>query len=135
MDAMQGWKFWLVVAGLALVALAAFMPWPRPNRVTPENLPNGITPETFDRIKDGMTRSEVEAILGPPGDYTTGDPIHAISMIGIGDDDLCWDTDVALVLVGFDKAGRVYRRQYHPVLSVRPLEPGEPRVKAFTPIE
>jgi hypothetical protein len=54
-----------VLAGLtvALVAVWAFVLWPRPDRVTQEN---------FDRIAEGMSRAEVEAILGPPGDYSSG---------------------------------------------------------------
>ncbi len=55
------WKL-LAVAGLALASVAAFALWPRPNRFTRED---------YDRIHKGMTRAEVEAILGPPGDYTT----------------------------------------------------------------
>jgi hypothetical protein len=53
-----------VLAGLAvlLLAVGGFVLWPRPNRVAREN---------FDRIREGMTRAEVEAILGPPGDYQT----------------------------------------------------------------
>ncbi len=50
--------------GLALLAgCALFVLWPRPSRVTREN---------FLRIQLGMSRAEVEAILGAPGDYTTG---------------------------------------------------------------
>jgi hypothetical protein len=33
--------------------------------------PSRITRENFDRITPGMSRTEVEAILGPPGDYRT----------------------------------------------------------------
>jgi hypothetical protein len=36
-----------------------------------------ITRENVGRIKEGMTREEVEAILGPAGDYRTG-PTGAI---------------------------------------------------------
>jgi hypothetical protein len=44
------------VAGLAvLVAVGVFALWPRTERVTREN---------FDRIKEGMSRAEVEAIHG-----------------------------------------------------------------------
>jgi len=32
---------------------------------------NRITPENFRRIRKGMMLAEVEAILGPPGEYTT----------------------------------------------------------------
>jgi hypothetical protein len=57
-------KLWWVVAGLVvlLLAVGVFVAWPRPNRITQEN---------FDRIQQGMSRAEVEAILGPPGDYRT----------------------------------------------------------------
>jgi hypothetical protein len=52
------------VAGLAALAGAAALAlWPRADRVTRAN---------FDRIRVGMSRAEVEAILGPPGDYRTG---------------------------------------------------------------
>jgi hypothetical protein len=51
------------LVALALLAVCASVLWPRPGRITLENL---------HRIHEGMTRVEVEAILGPPGDYTTG---------------------------------------------------------------
>jgi hypothetical protein len=53
----------VVIAGLAVVATGAWLLWPRPERITQENC---------DRIRIGMSRAEVEAILGPPGDYRTG---------------------------------------------------------------
>ena len=55
----------LALAALAvLVTAGAVALWPsRPNQITKENR---------DRIKEGMSRAEVEAILGPPGDYRTG---------------------------------------------------------------
>jgi hypothetical protein len=56
------WKL-LALAGLALASVMAFALWPRPSRVTRA---------TYDRIKAGMSRAEVEAILGPPGDYSSG---------------------------------------------------------------
>jgi hypothetical protein len=52
-----------LVAILVLVAAVMFLLQPRKDRVTREN---------FDRIRDGMTRTEVQAILGPPGDYASG---------------------------------------------------------------
>jgi hypothetical protein len=45
---------------VALLTAGAFVAWPRADRITPENC---------DRIGEGMTVAEVEAILGPPGDY------------------------------------------------------------------
>jgi hypothetical protein len=53
---------WLVAGLVTLAALAAFVLWPRADRVTLQN---------FNRIREGMSRAEVEAILGPPGDYRT----------------------------------------------------------------
>jgi hypothetical protein len=39
-----------------------------------------ITRENFKRLREGMTRAEVEAIRGvPPGDYTTG-PVRVVYM-------------------------------------------------------
>jgi hypothetical protein len=60
----------VVLAGLAVVvAVGVVVLWPtQPNRITQENC---------DRIKKGMSRAEVETILGPPGDHATaplGDP-------------------------------------------------------------
>ena len=56
-------KLLVALAGLAVVVAAGMvMVWPRPERITREN---------FDRIREGMSRAEVEAILGPPRDYRT----------------------------------------------------------------
>jgi hypothetical protein len=66
---MRRGKLRWVLAGVAVVALlavAAVVLWPYPNRVTRQN---------FDRIRLGMSLAEVEAILGPPGDYRTGDTV------------------------------------------------------------
>jgi hypothetical protein len=47
-----------------VVAAVVVMLWPRPTQVTRASC---------DRIRVGMSRTEVEAILGgPPGDYRTG---------------------------------------------------------------
>jgi hypothetical protein len=62
---------------LAVLAVVMAVPtllfWPGRDRVTEED---------FDRIHKGMTRSEVEAILGPPGDYASGP--------AVGEDELWW---------------------------------------------
>src|SRR5262245_16377053 len=54
----------LMVAALGLVVSIAWLwfAWPR----------HRLSQDSFDKIKAGMTREEVEAILGcPPGDYAT----------------------------------------------------------------
>jgi hypothetical protein len=57
----------VALAALAVVvAVGVVVLWPRQE-------PNRITRENCYRIKEGMSWAEVEAILGPPGDYSTGD--------------------------------------------------------------
>jgi hypothetical protein len=58
----------VVLAELALVLAAAVATiiGPRADRVTEAN---------FQRVQEGMSRAEVEAILGPADDYTTGPTI------------------------------------------------------------
>ncbi len=60
---------WLILAALVCVTPAAGLAWllTRPN---PE-----ISRDSYDRIQEGMTLAEVEAIVGaPPGDYGGEDP-------------------------------------------------------------
>jgi outer membrane protein assembly factor BamE (lipoprotein component of BamABCDE complex) len=54
----------IVQAGLvvALFATVVLLLWPRPDLITRENI---------ERIREGMSREEMEAILGAPGDYRT----------------------------------------------------------------
>jgi hypothetical protein len=54
----------VVLPGLAVVVgVGTVVPGLRRDRITRQN---------FARIEDGMSPTEVEAILGPPGDYRTG---------------------------------------------------------------
>jgi hypothetical protein len=53
-------KLLVALAGLVVLAAGALVVWPRPNRITQDN---------FDRIRDGMSQADIEALLGPPGDY------------------------------------------------------------------
>jgi hypothetical protein len=55
--------FW-ILAGLIVVALAwrMFSLWDW----------HEITRDSYDRIREGMTLSEAERLLGPPGDFRTG---------------------------------------------------------------
>jgi hypothetical protein len=62
---MRRQKLLVALAGLAVVGAAgAVVLWPRPDRITREN---------YDRIRVGMSRAEVYTVLGPPGEYSTGD--------------------------------------------------------------
>jgi hypothetical protein len=102
----------IVAVGLVvLVAVAAFVAWPRPQRITREN---------FDRIQDGMSRAEVEAILGPPGDYRTGPTLYTLetftgtlmdfgsqrrSLADEGGPAMCWVSDTCSIDIDLDQKG------------------------------
>jgi hypothetical protein len=49
---------------LVLLAAGAFVAWPRSDRISATN---------FHRLRVGMSKAEVETILGPAGDHRTGD--------------------------------------------------------------
>jgi hypothetical protein len=97
------------LAMLTLVVVGAFALWPQSSRITGEN---------FDHIRKGMTRAEVEAILGPPGDYTTGPvnydaspPLYFLSPAGSV---AFWNSDMAYAHVLFDASDKVEEIFSHP---------------------
>jgi hypothetical protein len=71
---MRGRK-WVALQGVViLVTVVAFVLCLREDRITEENrmaAENRITAENFVRIQHGTTRAEVEAVLGPPGNYSS----------------------------------------------------------------
>jgi hypothetical protein len=71
-----------------------------------------ITPANCDRIREGMTRQEVEAILGPPGNYT-GWP-HAHPPL----DDQYWFGEEAFIIVHFHPIeGKAWLAEIFPTSS------------------
>lgn len=78
------------------------------------------TPETeltFQEIKPGMSRTAVEKILGPPGDYTNG---RYIVMFAISDPEWEeWTTSKWCFMVRFDQDDKVIETRRMPV-SRRP---------------
>jgi hypothetical protein len=99
----------LLVALAALAGVVVLWPRGEPDRITQAN---------FDRIHEGMTRAEVETILGPPGDYRT-EPAEYGSLAylvgrraqSIGDDypavSHWWEGNTSLVILSYDHSGRV----------------------------
>ena len=91
----------VVLAGLAVVVAAGLVVlWPCADRITVQN---------YNRIRVGMSRVEVECILGPPGDYTTH-PTYGY--VGSGPweprpGEKSWKADEAVIEVQFDGTNKV----------------------------
>jgi hypothetical protein len=90
-----------VAAGLALA-------WWGPRALLAPTLHN-LTPESFERVQEGMTLAEVEATLGgPPGDYTGGGmvPLILLSNTQAWADSRMWVGDELAIDVSLDDRGR-----------------------------
>jgi hypothetical protein len=99
---------------LALLAFSWYVVWAAPP-------PDRITPDAYERVKEGMSRDEAQAAVGlPAGDYRDG--AHRPGgrwdtewSEEAGDEDyggdtvgrLAWEGNVYSVVVGLDEAGAV----------------------------
>jgi hypothetical protein len=86
------------VAGVLLVDLM----WPPGEQITLDN---------YNRVQRGMTFQEVKAILGRPGDYTTGPTTNSTGgwkAMYVSDTAPAeiWMNDGLFVVVSFDASGR-----------------------------
>jgi hypothetical protein len=96
----------LVVLGLAaILAVGVRGLWPQPRH------PDRITRKNYERIALGTTRSEVETILGPPGDFTTErtlarDFVGEWSPLAEGPP-VVWRSNECEIELGFDQYGSV----------------------------
>ena len=114
-------KLLVMLVGLAVVgAVGMAVLWPRADRITQANC---------DQIREGMTRSEVETILGPVGDYSSGptEPEFVFVMLpaGLTVEDVVtagWIGDTGSIDVGFDRRGKVAFSQFTR-LELRRLSP------------
>src|SRR5262245_5961030 len=95
------------VALVSLFGAAAFVLRPQPSRITRED---------FDRIAPPMSRAEVYALLGPPGDYTTGPVTWGKGLGHSWTDEMRldkysgydnWNTDALFIRVYYDATGSV----------------------------
>jgi hypothetical protein len=94
--------------------------------------PGPVTRVTFEYLTNGMTRADVEAILGPAGDYSSGplvakepsdlhksfkQDIHKVvaAQAEYRADGVAWVGDQGLIIVYFNADGRVTRRTFFEV--------------------
>jgi hypothetical protein len=127
----DGSKWRQIVAAASVLAVlvvtAASVLWLRTDRITEEN---------FGRINPGMSRAEVEGVLGPAGDNSTqtlrfagptsrffsGQPILAGALVpGFrcnGRDVVQWRNDSGILTVYFDQAGRVEIKAFYHIERV-----------------
>jgi hypothetical protein len=108
-------KLLVALAGLAVVLAAGVVVlWPR---AMPPSL---VTKENCARVQLGMSRAEVEVILGPAGDYST-DPRWASDWPAPGRPDSArWLSDRGAIYVCFDASGRVTKANYWDNLALPP---------------
>jgi hypothetical protein len=100
----------VVIVVLVLGAFAVLHNHPARSRVTRAN---------YDRIRPGMTRAEVVALLGPPNDFKSGPVRIDPEILNILHDDghtrfSVWFGADGMVGVFFDDSGRVRHSMYRP---------------------
>jgi hypothetical protein len=110
-------KLLVALAGLAVVGAAgAVVLWPRP----------GVSRRNYHRITDGMSRAEVEDILGKPSGASYTRPVNTGSgrkevpwpeeVTWRSDSETeevqSWASDVALVRVHFDASERATGKEF-----------------------
>jgi outer membrane protein assembly factor BamE (lipoprotein component of BamABCDE complex) len=97
-------KLLAALVGLAvLVTAGGFLLWPRSQPV-----PFLITDQKWDKLKKGMTLTEVVELLGPPGDYRIWSAaVYHMPRHGPQSDWKDWLCDDALYCIQFDEAGLV----------------------------
>ena len=100
--------------------------------------PCGIDKNGFAAISDGMTRDEVESILGrPPGDYTTKKEMYfrfppgsANAALYLGWTWEEWISDHGWITLTFDRDGKVIQKDFRGVYDL-PDRPFLERIERF----
>jgi hypothetical protein len=102
-------RFWVLGLLLTVLALGASIPWFfQTSRLDP------IQYQNYDQLRPGMTRAEVEQVLGGrPGRYCTG-PVKPFKPRITNTasyppaEEFCeWEGDCDRICLGFDKDGRL----------------------------
>jgi len=88
---------WLLLLLPVAVGAIVFFNW----RKSELNLAN------YNRVRVGMTRQQVQDLLGPPGNHATkpdSPTLKPADPTAIAD---CWNTDNGAVVIYYDASGRV----------------------------
>lgn len=102
-------KWWPVIAVgfLLIAAVGVAIPMLMP-------LSPGVTYRNYSRLEKGMTKNEVEAILGPP----SNDRPTLIGR-GTGRTSISWGDEVDIVWIYFDEGGRANAATWNGILETR----------------
>jgi hypothetical protein len=98
------WRLWAVfLASIVLLGTPFLLPAPA--------FPSAVTRANFDKVQQGMTDDEVEAVLGPQGNYSQNRP-RVVGQSGL----MCrryWVSDEGTVIVemGAVETGMAYSWQ------------------------
>jgi hypothetical protein len=130
---MRGRKLLVVLAGLMLVGVAVFC-------LTPGRV--DITHRNSEQIRRGMSRAEIQTIIGgPPGDYSTGpttpvprgllqypaadeEPFFVTRALRATELTERWQDDGSRLTVSFDQSGHALEARHESLgrLELRPLD-------------
>jgi hypothetical protein len=86
-----------------------------------------VTARNYNRIAAGMHRSDVDAILGPPGDFTTyptrdaGPPVcESFDPAGVlpAAQSACWRGNNGTIRIDFDAKRTVVGKRFYPARRV-----------------
>jgi hypothetical protein len=116
-------RTWLAIAGVVLTISASLL-------VLRPNPDARISRENYERIKEDMTKAEVEAILGPPGDYRSMPVDYTLNLA----DGFCegpdsrsysvenhsWKGDRSTISVDYNYLGKVIHSHRADVLEPTP---------------
>jgi hypothetical protein len=109
-------RWGLVLAGLAVAAICIYVLWTR----------GQPTLEKFRSIRNGMTRAEVEATLGPPRDYRSAPTSLYHMEVFWPDDGAYWQTDDgAFLVVYLEGTDQVWHHSFLPARRIVELSPFE----------
>jgi hypothetical protein len=106
---------WLLLAVVAGALLAAHAFWSM--RLKP-----GITWRAFQRVREGMTRQQVEAILGEPAEFDIDNPDGPEAPEA---ECQFWIGEHLLISVTFDEDERVVRKSFCTIRDTDPSGPFE----------